>query len=179
MKTLKSFFLIVCFSLISCSILSQENEDQKIKPNQPTCEQMLESAVWRTDAYICTGISYAKSLGMSVDDFAKFVGNAHAEMMLWMKGQGLEPIVQMFSSIGATYKNAEFEILFQSDSLVTLKGNRPYEVYFENGPMLGVTIDEYERYLYSHLVILLNKISVDMIYKIEDEYITTTLSLRK
>ena len=161
-----------------CIVFSQENVDQGIKLNKASIEQVANSAVWRTDYYICTGIAYAKSLGKSVDDFARFVGREHSETVLGMKGRGLEPVVQMFYSVGTNYSNGEFEILFESDSLVNIKTNRPWETYFKNGPMVGITQDEFEQYLLSHLAILLDGLDIEMKYEIENDSILVAISTR-
>lgn len=164
--------------IFPCIVFSQENVDQGIKLNKAPIEQVANSAVWRTDYYICTGIAYAKSLGKSVDDFARFVGREHSETVSGMKGRGLESVVQMFYSVGTNYSNGEFEILFESDSLVNIKTNRPWETYFKNGPMVGITQDEFEQYLLSHLVILLDGLDIDMKYEIENDSILVAISTR-
>ena len=148
-----------------------------MKITTPTIEETANYAVWRTDFYICTGISYAKSLGKTVDDFARFVGNAHSLESL--KGQGLEPPVQLLDSLIKNYKNGNFEILSETDSLVTMKSNRPYAEYFNNGAMLGVTLEEFERYLWSHIVIMFNRINLDFAYHIEGNSIMYSLSIRE
>jgi hypothetical protein len=150
---------------------------QKIQLTPPTIERTASFAVWRTDYYICTGIAYARSVGKTVDDFATFVGNNHS----WesMRGKGLEPPVKLLNFAIKNYKNGSFEILAESDSSVTMRSNRPYAPYFKDGPMLGVSIDEFERCLWGHIAILADRIGLDFKYKIQGEQITSTLSIRK
>jgi hypothetical protein len=132
--------------------------------------------VWRTDFYICTGIAYAKSQGKTPDNFAKFLGNAHS----WedFKGKGLAPAVQMLYGLIKLYENGKFEILSESDTLVAMRSNRPYEDYFKNGPLLGVSLEEFEQCLWGHVLILANRIGLNLKYKIEDDQILSSLKMK-
>lgn len=172
---MKQFILL--FLLTPILLFSQENAIQKIQLATSTIEETANYAVWRTDFYICTGISYAKNLGKTVDDFAKFVGNAHS--LESMMGKGLEPPVQLLNFVIKNYKNGNFEILSETDSLVTMKSNRPYAEYFNNGPMLGVTLEEFERCLWPHIVILFDRINLDFAYNIENDSIMYSLAIRE
>ncbi|MCK4661851.1 MAG: T9SS type A sorting domain-containing protein [Bacteroidales bacterium] len=149
---------------------------QRIKLATHTIEEVADYAVWRTDYYICTGISYAKSLGETADDFAWFVGNSHSLESMW--GQGLEPAVQLLNFIITNYENGNFEILSETDSLVTMRSNRPYAEYF-NYPMLDVTLEEFESCLWGHIVILFDRIDLDFVYHIEGNSIMYSLSIRE
>ena len=163
--------------LLTSLALCQQPAVHKIPLTSPTVQTVARYAVWRTDFYICTGIAYAKSLGKTVDDFAAFVGSQHS----WeeMRGKGLEPAVQILNFAVGLYGNGKFEILSESDTLVTMRSNRPYAPYFKNGPMLGVSIDEFERCLWGHMVILAARIGLDFKYKIEGEQINSTLSFKR
>jgi len=170
--------LITLYCLLFTGLLfSQDNVTPKIQLKTASIEKTANYAVWRTDYYICTGIAYAKSQGKSVDDFARFVGNAHT--LERSRGKGLEPFVQLLSFVITNYKDGYFEIISESDSIVTMKFNRAYERYFKNGPVLGVTIDEFEKYLYSHIVIMCDNIDLDFVYRIEGDFVISSMSLRK
>jgi hypothetical protein len=166
------------FLLLASFAVSQERIHQKIKlTDWDSVESKANFAVWRTDFYICTGIAYAKTLGKTTDDFAHFVGNAHS----WdeIKGKGLSPAVQLLYGLIRLYKNGKFEIVFESDTLVTMRSNRPYMLYFNDGPMLGVSIDEFERCLWGHIAILADRVGLLFKYRIEGDQITSTLSIKK
>ncbi len=177
MKITKRFIITFSFLMFTSFAFSQEKVVQKIQLATFTIEETANYAVYRTDFYICTGISYAKSLGKTVDDFASFVGNAHS--LESMRGKGLEPPVQLLNFVIKNYKNGNFEILSETDSLVTMKSNRPYAEYFNNGPMLGVTLEEFERCLWPHIVILFDRINLDFVYHIEGDSIMSSLSIRE
>ena len=178
MKTLMGLLIMVCFVVISSELYSQETESKKIVLQKASVEQTANYAVWRTDFYICTGIAYAKSLGKTPEDFAQFVGNAHAGTMQSSKGKGLEPIVQLFYFLTMNYINGEFEILKESESEVIIKTNRPWDVYFKEGPVLGVTLKEFELCYLSHVIILLDSIDLNFEYKVEGNYLISTVSVR-
>ena len=142
----------------------------------PSTETIARWSVWRTDYYICTGIAYAKSLGQTVDDFATFVGNTHS----WedMEGQGLAPPVQLLYFAIKSYEGGEFEILSESDHSVAMRCNRPYASYFQSGPSLGVSLNEFEACLWKHAAILADRIGLDFVYRIEGDQVMATLSTR-
>ena len=165
------------FSLLSCIAICQDSQSVKIQLTDPTIERTASFAVWRTDYYMCTGIAYTKSLGKTVDDFATFVGNNHS----WegMRGKGLAPPVKLLHFVIKNYKDGKFEILSESDSLVTMRSNRPYKAYFKDGPQLGVTLEEFEICLWKHIGIMANRIGLNFIYQIDGDQITSSLSIRK
>jgi hypothetical protein len=177
MNIAKRFLMTFCILLFSSLAISQEKTTQKIQLTAPTIETTADFAVWRTDYYICTGIAYARSLGKTVDDFAEFVGSHHS----WedMRGKGLAPPVQLLYFLIKNYKDGKFEILSESDSSVTMRSNRPYASYFNDGPLLGVTVDEFESCLWKHIGIMARRIGLDFVYRVEGDQITSTLSIKK
>ncbi len=78
MKNRFPLLLALLFLLIGKQGFSQETQNLEIKLTDRTVESKLSYATWRIDYYICTGIAYAKSLGMTVDDFAAFVASKHS-----------------------------------------------------------------------------------------------------
>ncbi len=170
-------FMPSAMCLLTSIAVCQQPTAQKIELNPPTVETTASYAVWRTDYYICTGIAYAKSLGKTVDDFAQFVGNNHSLEIL--RGKGLEPVVKLLNFVVRNYKNGTFEIIAESDSSVAMRSNRPYAPYFTGGSMLGVSLDEFERCLWEHIVISTSRIGLDFRYKIQGDQITSTLSIGK
>jgi hypothetical protein len=145
-----------------------------IKLTPQSVSEKAKFAVWRTDYYICTGIGYAKSLGKTVSDFASFVGEAHS----WeeMRGQGLEPPVQLLYFVIKSYDGGEFEIISESENSVKMKCNRPYARYFDNNAMLGVSLDEFETCLWQHISIMARRIELDFSYRIKNDSVLIELS---
>jgi len=177
--SLVRLLLVFNLSLLGTFALCQEQEHQKIQLKDPfsSIEKKANYNIWRTDYYICTGIAYSKSQGKTVEDFTKFVGTHHS----WsgIKGKGLEPAVQILNGLIKLYEDGKFEILSESDTLVTMQSNRPYREYFKNGPMLGVSLDEFESCLWGHIIILADRIGLIFKYNIEGDQIVSSLNIKK
>jgi hypothetical protein len=146
----------------------------KIKLAPPSEGEVVKFAVWRTDFYICTGISFAKRVGKPVEDFVSFVGETHS----WedMRGQGLEPPVQLLYFAIKSYDGGEFEIISEAENCVTMKSNRPYARFFKNNSMLDVSLEEFELCLWQHISIMAKRINLDFTYRIEGNHVFLTLS---
>jgi hypothetical protein len=163
------FFLFILLISLSNIGLSQEIQSSKTQLIDRPIESKLNYATWRTDYYICTGIAYAKSLGMTAKDFAVFVGNRHT--ITGPKDTSISAIVKSMYMVMTTYPKGKVELLTESNSSATMKFNRPYLSYFRNGPVLGVTIDEFEEYLYGHVAIMTKNIGTEFKYDIKGDTI--------
>jgi hypothetical protein len=179
MKKTQRLFLTMCLLLLASFTICQGQEYRKIqlKDNFASVDEKANYAVWRTDFYICTGIAYAKSIGKTPSDFALFVGNHHS----WegIEGKGLEPAVQILNGIIKLYPDGKFEIKTESDTLVTMQSNRPYKVYFQNDDMLGISVEEFESYLWGHIAILADRIGINFKYKIVDDQIISSFKIKR
>jgi hypothetical protein len=132
-------------------------------------------AVWRTDYYICTGIAYAKTMGKSVEDFAAFVGSIHS--IGRSRDEGVTPVVQLLHFVMGNYEGGCLEVVSESQNDVTMRCNRPYRTFFRDGPVLGVSLEEFETYLWKHVAIMLKSIGFTFGYRIEGDIIELRLSL--
>jgi hypothetical protein len=177
MKTTKISFLTLCLLAFASLSICKGQGYQKIqlKDYFASVDEKANYAVWRTDYYICTGIAYAKSIGKTPSDFAVFVGNHHS----WDGINGLEPAVQLLNGLINLYPNGKFEITSESDTIVTMKSNRPYSVYFQNDEMLGVSVEEFESFLWGHIAILADRVGIIFKYKIVDDQIISSMKLKK
>ena len=164
------------FGQVTENAAAKDSAYIKIQLKDATVEQKERYAVWRTDYYICTGIAYAKSLGQTVDDFAEFVAGKHN---LGSGDQGLAQIVELFHFVLESYPNSQFDIISESDSLVKMKSNRPYAAYFRSGPIFGVTLEEFERFLYQHILIMADKIGFNFDYHLEGDSMILNLAKKK
>ena len=93
--------------------------------------------------------------------------------------QGLAPVVRLLHFAIENYDNGRCDVISESDSAVTMRINRPYAAFFKDGPVLGVTLEEFETYLWKHMAIMADRIGFDFVYHIEGEYLTATLSMKK
>jgi hypothetical protein len=171
MKTF-SLTTIAAVYLFLCTNGTQAQITQTQLPNLPI-ESKLDWATWRTDIYICTGIAFAKSIGLTANDFAVFVGNKHS--ITSPDDTTISAVVKTLNMLFTTYPKGKFELLTESNLSATLKWNRPYSAYFENGPVFGVSLEEFESVLYGHAIIMTKRIGIDFKYDIKGDTIFCTL----
>jgi hypothetical protein len=151
-----------------------DQQETGIQLTEAPLEARKNYAVWRTDYYICTGIAYAKSVGKTAEDFASFVGSKHS--MGGSDEQEFAPVVQLLHFVIGNYQDGHLEVVTHSEGTVTMRCNRPYRAYFRDGPVLGVTLDEFEAYLWQHVTIMLERVGFAFAYGIEGEGISLHLS---
>ena len=131
---MKTYFLItmIVFLLLGANVIQAQTTQTQLT-NLPI-ESKLDWATWRTDIYICTGIAFAKSIGMTANDFAVFVGNNHS--ITSPDDTTISAVVKTLNMLFTTYPKGKFELLTESNLMATMKWNRPYTAYFENGRIL-------------------------------------------
>lgn len=177
MKT-KILILSAILTLLSCTICySQDSQNTKIQLKEIPLERKHNFSTWRVDYYICTGIAYAKQMGQSVEDFAKFVGTHHD--LTYPNNQTLSGVAETSNLVMTNYPGGKYEIISESDSVIVAKSNRPYKIYYEDGPLLGVTINEFEKYFWGHVAIMASKINIDFKYEIKEDEVIQTFSYKK
>ena len=134
---IRNLLIFIILILVNCNlIMSQENPISKTQLTDRPIESKLSYATWRTDYYICTGIAFAKSLGMTVNDFAIFVGNRHT--ITSPKDTSISAVMKTMYSVITTYPKGKLDLLTETNTSATFRNNRPYSSYFRNGSVLGV-----------------------------------------
>jgi len=169
------FGTILIIFILASSGLTQE----KIEIPERTLEWKLNRASWHMDLYICTAIAYAKSLGKTAEDYGKFVGEKFAPGWEGAKGQGVAPVIRTFSGHWQIYKNGKFEIVSESETSVIARMNRPYSVYFKDGDLYGVTMNEYEAFLEQVGLAIANYLGLTYEQKVEEDNLIVTISEQK
>jgi hypothetical protein len=170
MKTFLSSSMIVLLLLGANEAQSQTTLTQL--PNLPI-ESKLNYSTWRTDYYICTGIAFAKSIGMTANDFAAFVGSKHS--ITSPNDTSISAVINTLNIAFSCYQKGKLELLTESNLTATMKWNRPYSEMFADGPVLGVSLEEFESFLYGHIAILTKRIGIDFKYEIKGDNIFGTL----
>lgn len=174
MKNIFLLLIVVLVLLISNSGISQVIQNPKTQISDPPIESKLKYATWRVDYYICTGIAYAKSLGMTADDFAAFVASKHS--ITNPNDTSISAVIKTFNTVMTAYPKGKFELLTESNSSAKMRWNRPYDSYFKNGPVIGVSLEEFERYLYGHVAIMTKRIGIDFKNDIKQDTVVGTIS---
>jgi hypothetical protein len=171
MKTFSVSSLAFMMLLLNSNVLQAQTTLTQL-PNLPI-ESKLNYATWRTDYYICTGIAFAKSIGMTVNDFAAFVGSKHS--ITSPNDTSISAVINTLNIAFSCYQKGKLELLTESNSTATLKWSRPYSEMFVDGPVLGVSLEEFESFLYGHIAILTMRIGIDFKYEIKGDNIFGTL----
>lgn len=169
MKKIIKILVFICF--FSINLVAQERDTVNTFIYEFPTHQLLNWSVWRTDFYICTGIAFAKENGFTVEDFAKFGATTHTFTWNSIRGKGIDPIAQALIWFWKSYQSANPEILSKSDSSIKIRFDKPYKEFFANGDLLGVSISEFESYLFGHIKLIMSDIGMDCTYTIEDEYV--------
>lgn len=170
--------LLTSFGVVLCVLCTgQEKASSNIQFKETSLEDIQRFTAWRTDYYICTGIAYAKSMGQSVEDFAEFVGKHHS--LGDPNNATLASVAQTGHLVMTSYPGGRYDIISESDSMIVAKSNRPYKVYYKNGPMLGVTLDEFEKYFWGHVAIMASKLNMESKCEITENEVIHTLTYKK
>lgn len=177
MKNYLKFLITLIGVMFNLFCFAQETKTPKVQLKEASIEEKHSYTAWRVDYYICTGIAYAKSTGQSVEDFAEFVGHLHR--MGDANTATLMSVVDLGHSVMTSYPNGKYEVISETDSVITAKSNRPYKKYYQNGPMLGVTLDEFEKYFWEHIAIMHNRLNMDFKYEIKENEVLQTVSYKK
>ncbi len=149
----------------------------KIQLQEAPIEKKHQFTAWRVDYYICTAIAYAKSMGQNAEDFAKFVGQRHS--IGNPDSATLETVAKSGHFVMTSYPGGKYEIISKSDSVLVAKSNRPYKAYFENGPIFGVTLDEFEKYFWEHVAVMHSKLNMNFKYEINGDEVLQTVTYKK
>ena len=167
--------LIVLLILLFNNLgFTQELQNLKIQLDDAPVEEKLSYSVQRIDVNICNGIAYAKSLGKTVEDYAEHVGTK--DNLTGSNDTSIEKAVKSIHFVITCYPKGEFEILSESDSSVEMRWNKPYSDYFKREAIHGVTIDEFETYLYRYVEIMAKKIGYNFDCTIKNDHVIATLS---
>ena len=166
MKTYLSSSMIVLLLLSTFGIQAQTTHTKLT--NLPV-ESKLNYSTWRTDYYICTGIAFAKSIGMTANDFAAFVGSKHS--ITSPNDTSISAVINTLNIAFSCYQKGKLELLTESNLTATMKWNRPYSEMFADGSVLGVSLEEFESFLYGHIAILAKRIGIDFKYEIKGDTI--------
>ncbi len=176
-KKLRIPLLMIIGVMLGVLCYSQDTKSFNIQFKETPLEDKHRFTAWRVDYYICTGIAYAKSMGQSVEDFAAFVGKHHS--IGNPETATLARVAYAGHTVLTSYPGGTIEIVSESDSMIVVKSNRPYKDYYKDGPMLGVTLDEFEKYFWGHVAIMAGKLNMDFKYEIKEDEVIQTVTYKK
>jgi hypothetical protein len=167
--------IIVFTSVLFCltpALFSQEQSNQPAPTPQLTCEQKADRAVMNSISYMQFGISYAKSLGQSVKQYATYCADKTSPFYQRFRNQTPVDFLQVMNGVLQSDRNFKLEITESSPSVV--KGRMTlYGVGFINpmNPFGGVTISECYEFFNLFTQQLLTSIGFQYSYHVNDPWI--------
>ena len=160
---MKSFtFIALC--IFTCSLTIAQD---KLSVPELTQKQSQEVLYNHVIAYAVFGISYAKNLGKTPESYGRYVGNLFTPF--WDPTAGLPGFANqiMFILVGIHPDN-EMKIVAQDENSIRIQ-MKNVDKPFKQGPMLGVTYDEYLEFSCGVLVALADFMNLDFNHTINDK----------
>ena len=139
---MKRLIAILCFFLLSMATFPQR---KFIVPNLTDLQKYQNAALQWNGSYLIQ-ISYTKSLGKSVEDIGRFVGDQFA--ITWNKSGGFDGFVHgMLYTMICLVPYGSVEIVEQTDNGLVYKVTGLYSDLREGGSIFNVTYEEYIKFL--------------------------------
>lgn len=135
---MKKLITILFISLFAMGSVAQ---NKFIIPS-PSDSQKLNNMIGQWNALLLNQISYAKSLGKTVEEVAAFTGDQFKTR--WNKAAGYDGFVKhtLYSWV-SILPSGGVEILEQSDNKIIIKGINSFPLLKQNGSIYNVTYEEY------------------------------------
>jgi hypothetical protein len=111
--------IIIILLILSGMILAQENNSIKNELRKLTTEEKLDVAVSNSMSYMIMGISYAKSLGKTSEEFAEHSAKMVIPAYQFLRGKRPFEMIDIINRVQQTDKYFVMEISESSDSSVT------------------------------------------------------------
>ncbi len=155
-------FFVICITGLTTSF----GQDKFSVPelSQEQVQQVLYNHV---AAYATSGISYAKSMGKTPESYGRYVGDLFTPF--WDPTAGLPGFANqiMFILAGIHY-TGEMKIVEQDEHSIRIRMTN-VDMPFKQGPMLGVTYEEYLEFSYGVLVVLADFMKLDFSHAVVDD----------
>jgi hypothetical protein len=176
MKRKAIVWTILAVFVLSFSVLAQEKEKQNIELPQLNLEQKLDRSVKNTTGRDVVGIAYAKSMGKTPEDYGEFMGKQMACFWVDIKGKGPVPFVQYWYRFLQTDRSSKMEIVSVSETLVKGKMTVYGVTHLKAFADVGVTVEEYVRYLGKFSEMLADYVGLEYKQTREGDWIVFTVT---
>ena len=130
------------FALLIIAILfarASSAQNQFTVPER-TAEKQYPRVTWIIHYDLNVALSYVKSTGETVEEYAKYAGNLYKQT--WQKEEGFEGFVNG-TLLNLTDLSGNVEILNQSDKKITIKATGFYKYLQDKGTNYNVTYKDY------------------------------------
>ena len=134
---MKSIVSFIVFILLSTIVSAQE----KFPVPDLSVDQKTEVLYSHVIAYAVTGISFAKTQGVTPEDYGKFIGQKFKAF--WNPDDGFATLVnRMMYILAGMYPDNEMVVTKQDSKSVTFR-LKNVDISFKNGPMFDVTYSDF------------------------------------
>lgn len=159
MKSLSLF--VTCLFLFNLSYAQD-----KLSVPELTEQQKQEVLYNHVISYAASGVSYAKSLGKSPEEYGRYVGSLFTPF--WDPAAGLQGFAGQFMFIMAGIHPAnEMNIVDQDENSIRVR-LKNVDKPFKQGPLLGVSYEEYLEFSNGLLVVLAEFMKLDFSQRMAD-----------
>lgn len=160
---MKNISLLIGFLLITNLAVGQE----KFLVPEVTQAQKLEILYNHAISYFVTGISFAKTQGITPSEYGKYIGKEF--IPYWDKNLGFDAYVnKMIYLFNGFHSNNEMQIINMGNDYVKIR-LKNVDLPFKQGPMLGVTYDEFLECSYGILSQISEYMNVKFSHNISDQ----------
>ncbi len=111
---------VIIILIVSGILLAQGNNSPKEELRKLTVEEKLDAAVSNSMSYMIMGISYAKSLGKTPEEFARHSAEMIIPAYQFLRGKRPFDMIDIMNRVQQTDKSFVMEIDESTDSI--LKG---------------------------------------------------------
>ena len=164
---------LVAICLFTFSISSAQDKFSVPELTQDQVQEVLYSHVI---SYAVSGISYAKSMGSTPKAYGNYVGKLFTPW--WDPGAGLPGFAnQLMFLLAGIHSDNEMEIMEQDENSIRFR-MKNVDLAFKQGPMFGVSYDDFLEFSSELLVVLADFLSLDFKDSFVDGWYEVSLKAR-
>jgi hypothetical protein len=163
--------------MITASLVAQVTPQTASELPQLTLEQKVDRAVMNSVSYMVMGISYAKSVGKSVENYAAYCADLAKPSYQRLKDGTPMDVLRTLYGVLQTDKFFRIEILNSSKTSVSARMKLYGIRYIDpENPFGGVTVGECYRFYNTFMDGFTKSVGFTYAYDVEADWIVYTLS---
>ena len=164
---------LVALCLFTFSISHAQDNFSVPELTQDQAQEVLYAHVF---SYAVSGISYAKSMGSTPEAYGNYVGKLFTPW--WDPSAGLPGFAnQMMFILAGIHPDNEMEIMAQDENSIRFR-MKNVDLSFKQGPMFGVSYDDFLEFSSELLVVLADFLSLDFKDSFVDGWYEVSLKAR-
>ena len=166
--------------LIALGLMSQPLRAQLVDLNDTrTSEEKWTRSTLLIDFAWVGAISHAKEMGQTAEEYGKWAGKFGAPTWGTPGQRPMSDFVQSMHRNYNLWSSLEFEILQESETVISGRMNTPYASFFgESGERLGVSLDEFRTVWLVMYEETADYLGFDMTHEVNGDWIEFTVKAR-